>query len=385
MNDQVRKQLCLMVAQYSPSILQDPRRCRALLLDLCGDHRAEVNLLAAALEEGVAGRLLTPASGFPAEVLLAQQARLLSEVRYIEARAAHWAVETIAIAAGVIPANFTSAAKPDPPDSPHPFDPPDPRAPSAARPAVAATPAPAMPSGPLSLLLVPGVVLQLVHVPAGAFQMGSAGADREAFDDERPRHSVRLGAYHIAKYPVTQSQWAAFAKATGHTASAKLSRGKERHPVTPVSWDDAVAFTQWASQVSGRAVRLPTEAEWEKAARGSHGRKYPWGREAPGATRCNFDDLVKHTTPVGKYSPRGDSPYGAVDMAGNVLEWTSSLYAGYPYVAEDGREDPASREPRVLRGGSFRHVGDVRCAYRDDCRPNARFDGYGFRVAASRI
>jgi formylglycine-generating enzyme required for sulfatase activity len=250
--------------------------------------------------------------------------------------------------------------------------------------AVTSTPKPV--GDPNVLALAPGVIIDLVRVSAGPFLMGSAASDSEADSDEKPQHTVTLGEYYIGKYEVTQAQWAAFVKATGYASSTKLPVGKEGHPVTQVSWDDAVAFTKWASQASGREVRLPTEAEWEKAARGTDGRVYPWGSEAPDGTRCNFNGNVGDTTPVGKYSSRGDSPYGAVDMCGNVWEWTSSLYKGYPYSATDGREDAASREPRVLRGGSFvNYARNVRSANRYNINPNYRYDDSGFRVVASPI
>jgi formylglycine-generating enzyme required for sulfatase activity len=215
--------------------------------------------------------------------------------------------------------------------------------------------------------------------------MGSATADTEAYDTEKPQRSVVVGEYYVGKYEVTVAQFAAFVKATGYTGWPAPSQREESHAVTLVSWDDAMAFTKWASQVSGRAVRLPTEAEWEKAARGTDGWPYPWGNAAPDGTRCNFDKNLGDTTPVGNYSPRGDSQYGAADLCGNVWEWTSSLYKEYPYSATDGREVAASREPRVLRGGSFNNnARSVRSANRAYYYPPYARDGsLGFRVVVS--
>jgi formylglycine-generating enzyme required for sulfatase activity len=402
-NDLACRQLQGLVSTYGPGILQDPRRCRALLLDLCGDHRLEINLVVAALEEGVAARLAAPAPGVPVQVLLAQQVTMLTRVRGLNPQAAQWAVDAIALVAGVQPARPTPSAKIDPPS------------PSVASPAAAVAPGRPKPTGPRALTLAPGVVLELVRVPAGAFLMGSAASDSEAFGDEKPEHRLILGEYYIGRNPVTVAQWAAFVQATGFRTAAEREgsawantgfgwsqvsgadwqhpRGpgsvvgrKSDHPVTQVSWDDAVAFTAWARQVSGRAVRLPTEAEWEKAARGADGRKYPWGNAAPDDSRCNFDDNVEDTTPAGMYSPGGDSPYGLEDVCGNVWEWTSSVFRQYPYGADDRREDPASRDHRVLRGGSF-HINarSVRAAGRGNADPTSRRDNYGFRVAASAV
>jgi formylglycine-generating enzyme required for sulfatase activity len=271
----------------------------------------------------------------------------------------------------------------------------------------------------LVLTIAPGMEIVFVRVPAGEFIMGSDKTkDKDAFDDETPQHKLTLPEYLIGKYPVTVAQFAAFVKATNHKTTAEKEgsgytwtgytwtggqwgevkgadwrhpRGpksdviqKANHPVTLVSWDDAVAFCRWASKVTGREVRLPTEAEWEKAARGTDGRIYPWGSDPPDKTRCNFNMNVKDTTPVGQYSPKGDSPYGCADMSGNVWDWTGSLFKIYPYQSGDGRENPDDRGNRVLRGGSFDvNRRGVRCASRGHDGPNVRGDNRGFRVVCA--
>jgi serine/threonine-protein kinase len=234
------------------------------------------------------------------------------------------------------------------------------------------------------LQLAPGIALELVRIPAGEFLMGSADGDKMAHVDEKPQRRVYLAEYLIGRYPVTVGQFRAFVQAAGYETTADLKEIAGR-PARSVSWHDARAFCEWATQVTGRAVRLPTEAEWEKAARGTDGRRYPWGDEAPDSKRCNFNEEVDDTTPVGRYSPAGDSPYGCADMAGNVWEWTSSRYELYPYAPEDGREEVDDESARVLRGGAFYNVDDVRCACRVYAIPNDRVGYYGFRVCAAPI
>jgi formylglycine-generating enzyme required for sulfatase activity len=157
-------------------------------------------------------------------------------------------------------------------------------------------------------------------------------------------------------------------------------RDKGQYPVVMVTWDDAVAFCKWASQTSGRKVGLPTEAQWERAARGSDARLYPWGN-TPDPTRAGYENRAGGIMPVGKYSPGGDSPFGATDMAGNVRQWVSSLYKPYPYKADDGREDTFDRDPRVLRGGGFDDTrAHVRSAYRYHDWPKSTVGNFSFRV-----
>jgi len=227
----------------------------------------------------------------------------------------------------------------------------------------------------------------LVHecyVPAGRFIMG----------EENKAHTVYLDAFYVGKYQVTNADYQRYIEDLGYTFDAP--EGKADHPVVGISWYDARDYAEWAG------MRLLTEAEWEKAASwddgmeteggrrfrrlvdrlasadttGSSGRKrtYPWGDEFDG-TRCNTIRAgLGDTTPVGKYSPQGDSPYGCADMVGNVWEWTSSLYKKYPYRADDGREDLSAPGPRVVRGGSFfSYAGVAYCAYR------LRYSPYGRR------
>ncbi len=261
----------------------------------------------------------------------------------------------------------------------------------------------------------PGPIeIDWVNIPAGPFLMGSdKKKDKDAFDDELPQHTVTLAAYRIGRTPVTVAQFAQFVQATGYVTTAekegwsytwsgsweqvkgaswRAPRGpgsdvhqKGDHPVTCVSWLDAQAFCAWAG------ARLPTEAEWEKAARGADGRIYPWGNEAPDASRCNFNLNVGDTTPVGQY-PKGKSPYGVLDLAGNVWEWTSTIWGknsdkpdfAYPYDPNDGREDRDRTDVRrLLRGGSWYFVArHVRSAFRDGNDPGVRFVDLGFRLAA---
>jgi formylglycine-generating enzyme required for sulfatase activity len=241
---------------------------------------------------------------------------------------------------------------------------------------------------------------EMVFVASGEFTMGSdPSTDPEAVDDEQPQHTLILPDFYLAKGPVTNTEYAAFVQATGHSApyhwgSGFPPRGKEDHPVVHVSWHDAVAYCNWLADVTGQPYRLPSEAEWEKGARGNDGRIYPWGGEWDPA-RCNSREggrgdtiaevglYVGDTTPVGAY-PKGASPSGALDMAGNIWEWTSSVYEAYPYDPADGREDlnAADDVRRVLRGGAFGNLAwRVRSAFRGSDLPGFAFWDRGFRVA----
>ncbi len=231
----------------------------------------------------------------------------------------------------------------------------------------------------------------LVWVPPGPFFMGSDKArDPQAYDHELPQHTVTLPGYWIGRYPVTVARFKAFVTegvyGVYNPALARSLQGRDDHPVVRVSWGDAQAYCDWLSERSGQPVALPTEAQWEKAARGTDERIYPWGGGwDPG--KCNsYEGGKGGTTPVGAYSPAGDSPYGCADMAGNVWEWCQSLYRVYPYDLRYGREDLLAAGHRVLRGGSFDdHQGDVRCASRFRLDPGSSFSYFGFRLVVAPV
>jgi len=224
---------------------------------------------------------------------------------------------------------------------------------------------------------------EMILIPAGEFLMGSdPSVDKDARPYEQPQHTLYLPDYYLAKTPVTNAQYAAFVWSGYRTPRhweiwQQPPRDKEDHPVIYVSWHDAIAYCHWLSEVTGKPYRLPSEAEWEKGARGTDGRIYPWGNRWD-AKRCNTGG---YTTPVGAYS-QGASPYGLLDMVGNVWEWCSSLNQDYPYNPDDDREDLEARGSRVLRGGWWSNdPGGARCAFRNGASPGSR--GSGFRVAAS--
>ncbi len=225
--------------------------------------------------------------------------------------------------------------------------------------------------------------IEHIYIPAGPFLYGSADGDEMALSDEKPQRSVDLPAYWIGRAPVTTAQFARFVKATGYRTHAERDgyswgwpgnnwhrikganwryprglgssiEGKVDHPVLQINWNDARMFCDWAG------LALPTEEQWEKAARGTDGRIWPWGDELPTIEHCNINNNVGDTTPIGQYSPKGDSPYGCVDMAGNVWEWVGSWYLEDSRLAWRGgawndNEQHASTVYRYINQAHYRH------------------------------
>ncbi|MBK8256664.1 MAG: SUMF1/EgtB/PvdO family nonheme iron enzyme [Polyangiaceae bacterium] len=220
---------------------------------------------------------------------------------------------------------------------------------------------------------------EMVLVPGGPFLMGVG------------RRSVHIDPFYIDRFPVTNTEFAAFLQATGyspedenrarflmHVRDTATIKRLAKHPVVYVSWLDARAYATWAGK------RLPSEAEWEKAARGTDGRRYPWGREDPSKSRALFGHHDGGTAPVGSY-PRGASPFGALDMAGNVLEWCDDaddpdFYTNGP--DNNPRNVGQKSSHRVMRGGSFMHgAAALRVTARTAFEPTYRFASGGFRCA----
>jgi formylglycine-generating enzyme required for sulfatase activity len=235
--------------------------------------------------------------------------------------------------------------------------------------------------------------------------MGSSRDDPDAYDDEKPQHQLYLPTYYIGKTPVTNAQFRPFVEGDGYTNRAYWSddgwqwrtekkRTQPRYwddkkwngdaqPVVGITWYEAAAYCRWLSAQTGDDYRLPSEAEWEKAARGDDERIYPWGNQAPNKTRANFGGAVGRTTPVGSY-PAGASPYGVLDMAGNVWEWTRSEYRDYPYDPDDGREEGSNPSGArfVIRGGGCNGLSNyLRASSRDGSSPDDHVDDIGCRLA----
>jgi len=196
-----------------------------------------------------------------------------------------------------------------------------------------------------------------VFVPAGEFVMGAEANTKRDFSNKSPAHSVYLEAFWMDQSEVTNAMYARCVQAGECTFTVENAAtdihyhdpAYADHPVVYVKWEWAAAYCQWVGR------RLPTEAEWEKAARGTDERKYPWGNEAPNAGRLNFNDLVGDTTPVGSY-PAGKSPYGILDLAGNVREWVADWFSAQYYQNSPFKNPfgPVKGQLKVLRGGSFK-------------------------------
>jgi formylglycine-generating enzyme required for sulfatase activity len=264
---------------------------------------------------------------------------------------------------------------------------------------------------------------EMISIPSGNFLMGTSaeqitliveqiedgGSWKEKgwFSREQPQQTVWLPLYFIAKFPVTVGDYRHFIASGGYMDSTYWTKagwewrcadkrekpthweesrwaGDDSLPVVGVSWFEASAYCRWLSDVTGALYYLPTECQWEKAARGTDGYLFPWGDYFKEAF-CNTRQLqIDHTLPVGSFEPFGNSPFGVVDMVGNVSEWTASRFSPYPYVHQGDSEDPEGIGLRTTRGGSwFSPTIRARCAARGMNDPWFSDHDLGFRVAKS--
>jgi formylglycine-generating enzyme required for sulfatase activity len=239
-----------------------------------------------------------------------------------------------------------------------------------------------------------------VEIPGGTLLMGAQreqpgeqGYDFEAADRESPPHRVTVSPFLLSRYPVTNAEYGVFVREIGkqapvHWLEGRVPEGKDSHPVVNVSWKDAAAFCEWLTKRLGGEngsprVGLPTEAQWEFAARGEEGRRYPWGEDEPSDELANFGGNVGDTTPVGSY-PDGATPQGIHDLAGNVWEWCQDWYGRYREEDETDPTGPPTSSSRALRGGAFLLVPwSLRASYRDGIHPEFRFERVGFRLCVS--
>jgi sulfatase modifying factor 1 len=211
----------------------------------------------------------------------------------------------------------------------------------------------------------------LVEIPGGPFLMGQ----NDGRDEERPTHRVTVASFRLCRYQVTNAQFAAF---------RPFEYGRADLPVTSVNWFDAVEFCAWLGTEWGRDVRLPTEAEWEFAARGGLEQKlYPWG-DAPVTDRPRYAERWREgPEPIAQSEPNG---YGLFDMCENVHEWCSDWYdpAYYAVSPEENPQGPPAGTRRASRGGAWRHhIKIARCAARSSIPPEFRYADYGFRIAGA--
>ena len=273
-----------------------------------------------------------------------------------------------------------------------------------------------------------------VPIPKGLFVMGSHRDNELAWDDEKPQQMFEMAyAYWMSKFPISNESFRDFVRSTVYKTRAEhegwawaydgfkekwvktpganwqkpggkasVFPEKAHHPVVSICWYDALAFCDWVNQNSvedlpcGYHVRLPTEAEWEKAARGEDGREWPWGDGFTAALCNSRESGWGGTTPIGWFSPGGDSTYGISELSGNVWEWTVTLWGSdphhpsfsYPYSADDGRENLKAGEAnyRIIRGGSFKDDRKgVRCACRDLDPPNYSLNNLGMRIVIAPL
>jgi formylglycine-generating enzyme required for sulfatase activity len=378
MEPTVRDTLRQLIVQHGRVLCEDPPRCETMLRDLCGQHQPEIALLISALQQRVPAALLANAAGLPPQILVDQLRQRLTKELFLTAEAAQWAVETWAVALGVI-------AEPAP------------------EPAAAPQPPPSF----RDRLKDGGEGPEMVRLPAGRFLMGASDRDTTGTTGtERPQHEVRIARpFAIGRFLVTFEDYDRFVLATRPPPAAKrglLGRffgdeeheprelpadqgwGRDRRPVINVSWHDAVTYCVWLSEQTGRTYRLPSEAEWEYAGRAGTATRWSFGddEKALGDYAWFADNAGRMTHPVGEKRP---NPWGLHDIHGNVWEWVQDCwhhdYTGAPLDGSEWRDSCLDAD-RVLRGGSWNYgTGGARVARRNWHDPDDSNINLGLRLA----
>ena len=371
MNNEPREKLRELIVEYGRSLCADPRRCEALLKDYCGQYKREIFVLITALKNRVADDLLKTSASVPHVLLSARLIKRLEDELAMTTEAAQWAVESWALALGVI-------QQPSPVIKPTTVTPPPP----------IATPSPPLKkAGEGGFLSVfrdqlrdgsPGPAM--IVIPAGEFWMGSPKSEDERNSDER-RHRVKIErSFAIGQYAVTFEEYDRFCADGGKTKPEDESWGRGDRPVINVSWLDALDYTEWLSAQTGQPYRLPTEAEWEYAARAGTETAFWWGNDIS-PDQANYGANLRKTVPVDHFQP---NPWGLYQVHGNVWEWTGSAYDKDYGGAEKRCTKNDILVPLAVRGGGWSNQpARVRSAFRLRLNPTYRNHYTGFRLARS--
>ncbi len=407
LNEHPRQQLNQLIVQFGRAVCDDPKRCEAMLRDLCPEYRRETNLLVAALKERAVADLLKKPSSLPIAVQLNQLAQRLHDNLGIVDHFAFWAVESWALALGLIqqPGQLQMTSKP-----------------KLSAPSVIQSPQQNLAkvtsfnrfASSLAKLfsssnqenpipaptIYPAIffhdkfrngkpAIKMVRISGGSFMMGSPDTEAGRYTIER-RHEVTVADFVMGQYAVSFAEYDLFVKATSGRKPADNGWGRSLRPVINVSWRDALSYAAWLSEQTGFSYRLPTESEWEYACRAGTETSFSTG-EFISTEQANFNGSLdygteaqvgqhrKQTVEVGSFAA---NQFGLYDMHGNVWEWTASRYSEN-YNGEELRcFDPGADTYRMLRGGSWVNTKrSVRSASRIRRDANDRADFIGFRLA----